>query len=86
MKKLFLLLGLVAVLLSSCEVNTTAEFKKTESGNEYISINGRDYYKVKVGDHDMYQYTFSAYAGTGSDVFHLDDLCEYCKNKKEVNQ
>lgn len=82
MKKLFLLLGLVAVLLSSCE--ETKETMTATRTNEYINVNGYDYYKVRLGNHDVYQYTFNTYAGYGSDIIHLEDLCEYCKNKEEV--
>ena len=84
MKKLTLFLLLVAALFTSCE--ETKETMSATRTNEYINVNGYDYYKVKLGKHDVYQYTFSAYVGRGSDIIHLDDLCEYCKSKKEVNQ
>ena len=83
MKKLTLFLLLVAALFVSCEErDKEATFGKTESGREYLQINGQKYYKVKVGKHYMYQYTFSTYYETGSDIFHLEDLCEYCSGKE----
>ena len=87
MKKLTLFLLLVAALFTSCE--ETKETMSVTRTNEYINVNGCDYCKVKLGKHDMYQYTFSTYCGKGSDIIHLDDLCEYCsgkENKEETNQ
>lgn len=82
MKKLTLFLLLVAALFVSCgERDKEATFGKTESGREYLRINGQKYYKVKVGKHYMYCYTFSTYGDIGSDIFHLEDLCEYCTRK-----
>lgn len=89
MKKLTLFLLLVAALFTSCEeTEVNKETMSVTRTNEYINVNGCDYYKVKLGKHDMYQYTFSTYYGKGSDIIHLDDLCEYCSgkvNKEEEN-
>ena len=81
MKKNLLLL-LTALLLVSCEKgNTTAVEHTTQKGTYYISINGCKYYKVNLNGHDVYQYTFLTYIDTGSDIIHLEDMCEKCKNK-----
>ena len=82
MKKIFF------VLLYIIAVSCTGERREeaiihTSPTKTYIDVNGRKYYKIKVGNHDMYQYEFITNLETGSDVFHLEDLCEYCsKNKK----
>ena len=84
MKKLFIIhICLMAFLLVSCieRENTTAVEHTTQKGTYYISINGCKYYKVKLKEHDVYQYIFSTYTGTGSDIIHLEDMCEKCKNK-----
>lgn len=80
-KLLFILLCIIAV---SCTGERREEaIIYTSTTKTYIDINGHKYYKIKVGNHDMYQYEFITYLETGSDVFHLEDLCEYCsKNNK----
>ena len=70
---------LLMVTLSSCE--ETKETMSATKTNEYIYVDGYRYYKVKLGKHDVYQYTFNTYASHGSDIIHLDDLCEYCSGK-----
>ena len=80
MNKLTLFLLLFVALFTSCK--ETKEAMSVTRTNEYINVNGYKYYKVKLGKHDVYQYTFSAYYGRGSDIIHLDDLCEYCENRK----
>lgn len=79
MNKLTLFLLLVAASLSSCK--ETKETISATRTNEYINVHGYKYYKVKLGKHDVYQYTFGSYYDRGSDIIHLDDLCEYCKNR-----
>ena len=79
MNKLTLFLLLVTALFTSCK--ETKETISATRTNEYINVHGCYYYKVKLGKHDVYQYTFSTYYGRGSDIIHLDDLCEYCKNR-----
>lgn len=84
MKKLFIIhICLMAFLLTSCieRENTTAVEHITQKGTYYISINGCKYYKVNLNGHDVYQYTYSTYLDTGSDIIHLEDMCEKCKNK-----
>jgi len=80
MKKIALFLLLVTALFASCE--ETKETMSATKTNEYINVNGYEYYKVKLGKHDVYQYTFNSYAGHGSDIIHLEDLCEYCSDNK----
>lgn len=38
------------------------------------------YYKTKMGNHDVYQYTFHTQFGDGSDIVHFEDMCDFCKN------
>ena len=82
MKKILITL-FATILLASCieRENTTAVEHTTQKGTYYININGCKYYKVKLKEHDVYQYIFSTYTGTGSDIIHLEDMCEKCKNK-----
>ncbi len=67
------------LLFSSCE-----EFERTDaiSGrtekNEYLNINGCKYYKIKIGNHDVYQYKFRTKYDEGSDIIHFTDMCNYC--------
>jgi len=67
------------LLFSSCE-----EFERTDaiSGrtekNEYLNINGCKYYKIKIGNHDVYQYRFQTKYDDGSDIIHFTDMCNYC--------
>ena len=67
------------LLFSSCE-----EFERTDaiSGrtekNEYLNINGCKYYKIKIGNHDVYQYKFQTKYDDGSDIIHFTDMCNYC--------
>lgn len=87
MKKI-LLLALSILLLSSCETKKKDAYEVKTNLNEYLSINGCEYYKIKIGNHDAYQYKFSTYTGSGSDIIHFSDMCDYCKNsndKKEKN-
>ncbi len=66
---------LLMVTLSSCE--ETKETMSATRTNEYIYVDGYRYYKVKLGKHDVYQCTFTTYGSHGSDIIHLEDLCEY---------
>ena len=67
------------LLFSSCE-----EFERTDaiSGrtekNEYLNINGCKYYKIKIGNHNVYQYKFETKFDYGSDIIHFTDMCNYC--------
>lgn len=82
MKKLFVLIFSI-ILFTSCADNSSykeANVTVTPT-SECINIRGCEYYKIKVGNHDVYQYKFSTYCGTGSDIIHLNDLCNYCKTK-----
>ena len=85
MKKLFIIhicLMAMACVMCSCErKNTTAVEHTTSKGTQYININGCRYYKVNLNGHDVYQYTFLTYVDEGSDIIHLEDMCEKCKNK-----
>ena len=54
---------------------------KTEDGKEYLDINGRRYFKIKVFDHDAYQCIFDTHGSWGSDIIHFDDRCDFCKNR-----
>lgn len=70
------------LLLSSCDSTyNDAIVRKTSENKEYLNINGCQYYKIKIGNHDVYQYKFSTYTGTGSDIIHFNDMCDYCINK-----
>ena len=55
--------------------------RKTKN-NEYLNIDGCKYYKIKVLNHTVYQYKFATYMGTGSDIIHFEDMCDYCKSNK----
>jgi len=82
MKKILLILFTIILIISCSErENTTAVEHTTQKGTYYISINGCEYYKVKLKEHDVYQYTFSTYYDRGSDIIHIEDMCEKCKNK-----
>lgn len=67
------------LLFSSCEETerTDAISGKTEK-NEYLNINGCKYYKIKIGNHDVYQYRFQTKYDDGSDIIHFTDMCNYC--------
>ena len=87
MKKLLVfIIGIL--LLSSCDNNlvkggvtkTIAEENNKKSNKEYINVNMHTYYKTKMGNHDVYQYTFHTQFGDGSDIVHFEDMCDYCKN------
>ena len=60
------------LLFSSCE-----EVQRTDK-NEYLNINGCKYYKIKIGNHDVYQYRFQTKYDDGSDIIHFTDMCNYC--------
>ena len=79
MKKLFIfVLGII--LFCSCgEIKREDAYAVKTEINEYLNINGCRYYKIKVGVHDAYQYKFSTYTGTGSDIIHFNDMCDFCK-------
>ena len=78
MKK-FLVIIFAILLFSSCE-----ETKRTDAiscitdGDEYLNINGCKYYKIKIGNHDVYQYKFRTKHDFGSDIIHFTDMCNYC--------
>jgi hypothetical protein len=81
MKRLltFILLGM---LIAACEPSKKTDAKECISeGETYLVINGCKYFKIKIGEHDVYQYTWEAKYGTGSDIIHFEDMCDYCKNK-----
>ena len=82
MKKILLLLTSI-ILLASCEESVATEHFRRSS--TYLDINGCEYYKINIGGHDCYQYTFHIRNGIGSDILHLEDLCEKCKTLKKVN-
>lgn len=67
------------LLFSSCEESklTDAISGRTEK-NEYLNINGCKYYKIKIGNHDVYQYKFQTKYDDGSDIIHFTDMCNYC--------
>lgn len=67
------------LLLSSCDetIPQDAVVRKTTNG-EYLDINNCRYYKIKIGNHDVYQYKFETKYGTGSDIIHFSDMCNYC--------
>lgn len=70
------------ILFSSCnETKKQDAVKCTTELNEYLNINDCKYYKIKIGNHNVYQYKFGTYTGTGSDIIHFEDMCDYCKNK-----
>lgn len=82
MKKILITLFATILLVSCIErENTTAVEHTTQKGTYYININGCKYYKVNLNGHDVYQYTYSTFYGKGSDIIHLEDMCEKCKNK-----
>lgn len=86
--KNILILALSILLFGSCETKKKDAYEVKTNLNEYLSINGCEYYKIKIGNHDAYQYKFSTYTGSGSDIIHFSDMCDYCKNsndKKEKN-
>lgn len=84
MKRLFLTIILLCTLLTSCEeVNTNIAKEGRNKNGEYFLINSCEYYKIKIGEHDAYQYTFRTYrGGTGSDIIHFEDMCEHCKKQR----
>lgn len=82
MKK-FLILFFSILLFTSCVDNESykeVNVRVTDTG-EYINIRGCRYYKIKIGNHDVYQYKYNTYTDTGSDIIHFEDLCNYCKTK-----
>jgi hypothetical protein len=84
MKK-FIWIFLCSILLISCvETHTDAIEKVSKGGEEYLNINGRYYYKIKVLEHDVYQYTFYTHGDVGSDIIHFSDKCELCKTFKNT--
>jgi len=81
MKRLLTLI-LLGMLIAACGPSKkTDAVECTNEDGEFFSVNGCNYYKIKLGEHDVYQYTFSTYYGTGSDIIHFEDMCDYCKNK-----
>ena len=81
MKK-FLIFIFGIILFSSCnETKKHDAYNIKTDLNEFLNINGCNYYKIKIGNHTVYQYTFGTYTGTGSDIIHFEDMCDYCKNK-----
>ena len=55
MKKLFFIL--LCIITVSCIGERREEaIIHASTTKAYIDINGRKYYKIKVGNHDMYQY------------------------------
>lgn len=80
MKK-FIWLLLCSILFISCNYSRgkAAVEAKTEDGKEYLDINGRRYYKIKVFDHDAYQCIFDTHGSWGSDIIHFYDRCDFCK-------
>ena len=80
MKKILVFIFIFGILLfSSCEESkrNDAISCRTQK-NEYLNINGCKYYKIKIGNHDVYQYKYSTYSGKGSDIIHFSDMCNYC--------
>lgn len=70
------------LLLISCDNSNNynnAVIQKTSQNQEYLNINGCKYYKIKIGNHDVYQYKFSTYTDNGSDIIHFNDMCDYCE-------
>ena len=81
MKK-FIWLFLCSILFISCDDfsrGKSAVEAKTEDGKEYLDINGRRYFKIKVFDHDAYQCIFDTHGSWGSDIIHFYDRCDFCK-------
>ena len=37
-----------------------------------------------MGKHDVYQYTWFARMGQGSDIVHFENECNYCKHKINI--
>lgn len=67
------------LLFSSCEeVQRTDAISGRTEKNEYLNINGCKYYKIKIGNHDVYQYKFQTKYDDGSDIIHFTDMCNYC--------
>ena len=83
MKKIITIVGSMAMclMICSCCSKKTDAVKCTNEDGEFFSVNGCNYYKIKLGEHDVYQYTYSTYYGVGSDIIHFEDMCNYCKNK-----
>lgn len=81
MKRLFTFI-LLGMLIAACEPSKkTDAVKCTNEYGEFFSVNGRKYYKIKFGEHDVYQCTWEAKYGRGSDIIHFEGMCDYCKNK-----
>lgn len=80
MKK-FIWVFLCSILFISCDCSRgkAAVEAKTEDGKEYLDINGRKYFKIKVFDHDAYQCIFDTHGSWGSDIIHFYDKCDFCK-------
>lgn len=83
MKKILVFI-LGVLTLNSCDggdVRGTKIYQeKCVPTAEYININGCKYYKIKVGNHNVYQYKFHTGGKRGSDIIHFKDMCNYCKN------
>ena len=81
-KILFLLLSVV--LLASCHERRETAIEHVKSTSTYLDINDCKYYKVNLNEHDIYQYIFPTSYGIGSDILHIEDMCEKCKTEKKL--
>lgn len=82
MKKILFLL-LSVVLLVSCDERRETAIEHVTSTGAYLDINGCEYHKVSLNGHNIYQYIFTTYYGRGSDILHIENMCEKCKTEKK---
>lgn len=72
----WLAIFLFSVVFVSCKTTETAN--QQPHSETYIKVDGKKYYRIKVGNHDMYQYT----KNKSSDIIHLDYACDFCRSRK----
>ena len=85
MKKILIFIFGILLVNSCFETSTNGVAKNnTKCVNEYIRVNGCTYVKIKMGKHDVYQYTWFARMGQGSDIVHFENECNYCKHKINI--
>ena len=93
MKKIFLFFVTSLFLISCHHVDPNKDYKvHMSTSSEYsgntinITYNNSDesyelkYQKIKIDNHDFWIRTWETKYGTGSDLKHFPELCDYCKH------
>jgi len=82
-----LITACMAVMLASCMVrhDPVAGETRSETGNDIITIDigtkNFKYEKVTIKDHECWIRYWETKYGTGSDLLHIEDLCDKCSEK-----